>query len=581
MNIGRSNKALEFHLTSPQVPRKPHHNASQLQRWLEKCVSHHWKCSRFQRYSTDPNQRPTRVLMIEANLVKLKCDFSHIQSPYATLSHMWGTDSTCQLMLTEANMAECENGIARAVLPPIYREAVELAQSLNLAYLWIDSLCIVQDSPSDWEHEASLMASVYGNALCNLACIFPPTHVQPEPKLDPRAYIPCVLDSATSQKPGIYAIRDTLQRERQFDGFACDHDHKSWPLSSRAWTFQEYLLCPRVIYFGHDTLIWDCLQGERDEWLGKLKGRFRSSSLTKERLNETMWQSIQKAVDSYQIPPFNVLWNDIISEYRSRALTKSDDRVIAIAGIACAIRSINKFTYLAGHWSNYMTSSLLWHVIHHEGTPASSTSMNGWVTEPVTNTVPTWSWFSVPIGEGSSFQLRFMLDVLKCHPDLETFYQSRMISFKWPSTPPNELPPSSYFDFAGLELTLRVQHCRAPVDYTGADTMRAVIDKQFKEPNIASANLTYYPDKTHEETPPPWARFALLVENQHTEHSNRWRGYVSMLAGLCIIKPVSEGHWQRVGVWELAVQIRFKHPRWKESVFRFMKDVRDEEITLV
>ena len=42
-------------------------------------------------------------------------------------------------------------------------------RNLGYRYLWIDSLCIVQDDQEDWDREATLMYNVYTNAECNLA----------------------------------------------------------------------------------------------------------------------------------------------------------------------------------------------------------------------------------------------------------------------------------------------------------------------------------------------------------------------------------------------------------------------------
>jgi len=54
-------------------------------------------------------------------------------------------------------------------LPKTFRDAVPVLQQLNVQYLWIDSLCIIQDSDEDWRTEAARMPEVYRNAICNFA----------------------------------------------------------------------------------------------------------------------------------------------------------------------------------------------------------------------------------------------------------------------------------------------------------------------------------------------------------------------------------------------------------------------------
>jgi hypothetical protein len=53
-------------------------------------------------------------------------------------------------------------------LPRTFRDAVEVTRGLGYEYIWIDSLCIVQDDPKDWKEEAPRMALVYGIAVCSI-----------------------------------------------------------------------------------------------------------------------------------------------------------------------------------------------------------------------------------------------------------------------------------------------------------------------------------------------------------------------------------------------------------------------------
>jgi hypothetical protein len=204
---------------------------------MQTCVSNHPNCSQFQRESTNTSDRPSRILEIDGDRLKLRNhDITQEQYTYLTLSHMWGSDPAHQLVLKEANLTQYQGGIPFETLPAIYKEAVTMTRLLGYKYLWIDSLCIIQDSPSDWESEASRMASTYGNALCNLACILPPDDFHPEWRLDPRAYIPCVIRPTTTETSGLYAIPENIYSRSFSQGFACKwHRPVDWPLSSRAW----------------------------------------------------------------------------------------------------------------------------------------------------------------------------------------------------------------------------------------------------------------------------------------------------------------------------------------------------------
>jgi hypothetical protein len=89
-------------------------------------------------------------------------------SPYASLSHCWGKIKI--ITLTEGNLREfLEAEIALSRLSQTFCDAISVAKSLNVRYLWIDSLCIIQDSVADWNVESRTMLQVYQNAYCNIA----------------------------------------------------------------------------------------------------------------------------------------------------------------------------------------------------------------------------------------------------------------------------------------------------------------------------------------------------------------------------------------------------------------------------
>jgi hypothetical protein len=226
----------EGYLNSKFAPKSPGYNAQQLRGWIQTCLASHPNCAEFQRQSTNMQERPSRILQIHRDRLKLRCNGLTQNDPYVTLSHMWGLEPTRQLILKGENLNIYQEGIALELLPSIYKEAVRLTQILGYEYLWIDSLCIIQDSASDWEAEASKMASTYGNAICNLACLFPPDHFDNHLRSDPRSHIPCALRPATTQTYGVYALQEKIYSQLGSSGFACDwHDHAKWPLFSRAW----------------------------------------------------------------------------------------------------------------------------------------------------------------------------------------------------------------------------------------------------------------------------------------------------------------------------------------------------------
>lgn len=130
--------------------------------WLDNCRTYHKHCK-----MTDTPLLPTRILhlsVIEGSLsVRLK-ESKGMRARYCALSHCWGPVEKRPLRTTTENVAEHLQGIAIFQLPKTFREAVEFTRGVGIEYLWIDSLCIVQDDHNDWHSESATMCSIYEHA---------------------------------------------------------------------------------------------------------------------------------------------------------------------------------------------------------------------------------------------------------------------------------------------------------------------------------------------------------------------------------------------------------------------------------
>jgi hypothetical protein len=88
------------------------------------------------------------------------------QGRYACLSHCWGNVQPLKLIWD--NQQQLKAGLPRSELPKTFRDAFEVCDWVNVRYLWIDSLCILQDSDEDWVHEASQMRNIYRNSFLTI-----------------------------------------------------------------------------------------------------------------------------------------------------------------------------------------------------------------------------------------------------------------------------------------------------------------------------------------------------------------------------------------------------------------------------
>lgn len=137
--------------------------------WLQTCLRGHQSC---QVEADLHHQLPTRVIDVGAGESgihphpRLVNGSDHV-GPYVALSYCWGPERL--LTFTASNEDQLRSGIPLSEFPPTLRDAVEVTRSLGYQFLWIDALCIQQDSKADWDNEAAKMRRVYRGAVVTLS----------------------------------------------------------------------------------------------------------------------------------------------------------------------------------------------------------------------------------------------------------------------------------------------------------------------------------------------------------------------------------------------------------------------------
>jgi hypothetical protein len=137
-------------------------------RWLKTCLREHHACG------PDAESRvlPRRLVQIGPPGTSLdprlvETDQLPLTTRYITLSHCWGTETF--FCLKRENVNQLKEHIPFHQLSKVFQDAIVVLRRLGLLYIWIDSLCIVQDQLEDWRIESSKMGEVYRNSLCNIA----------------------------------------------------------------------------------------------------------------------------------------------------------------------------------------------------------------------------------------------------------------------------------------------------------------------------------------------------------------------------------------------------------------------------
>lgn len=222
-----------------------------LEWWLSDCQRRHKTCGST---STSP-WLPTRLIDVETQpkLVISDSMDTHMPQPYITLSHCWGTLSI--VTLTTSTIATFQTAIPVATLPKTFLDAIVVTRKLGFRYLWIDSLCIMQDSEVDWRPESSVMGQVYKRSTLTISAL---DSENGQGGLFRQRNATEVLSCPASLRLDESGAREDIY-VHSCTSIAI-HEIGKGPLSESAWTIQERLLSPRVVYFGHTQIFWECLE---------------------------------------------------------------------------------------------------------------------------------------------------------------------------------------------------------------------------------------------------------------------------------------------------------------------------------
>jgi hypothetical protein len=296
---------------------------------------------------------------------------------YVALSHCWGP--RMPVKLTASTLDLLVAGFSVSSLPKTFQDAIEITREIGVSYLWIDSLCILQDSSEDWAFESRRMSDVYSNALLTIAA-----------------------EQSVSCDGGIFSKRsksDTLSIPIRVSACECNHctifarwqrlrrypfaTHSTEPkpersgLHSRGWALQERLLSTRILHFSRKELAWECatriacecriadaqpgqhlifkrefmypgkaIGATSNDTVGYIAGLFRQLERDLAGATESCFAQLQ--------------WQLVIYEFTARSLTMETDRLPALSGIADLICRRTSQAYYFGILGAQAVRGLLW-----------------------------------------------------------------------------------------------------------------------------------------------------------------------------------------------------------------------------
>ncbi|KAH4814367.1 hypothetical protein HBH61_068890 [Parastagonospora nodorum] len=289
---------------------------SLVKRWLSECIEHHSVCG------AGKHDGYAALLFID---VRRKCLVLTTNAGYFALSYVWG--KTEQFLLKQENIVELsEDGALHKhwdKLANVLKDAITFVDNLSEQYLWVDTLCIIQDSPGRHTF-LSRMNEVYRAATCTLVAMDSTNAI---------SYLPGFVvrkrsDLASASNTSVY--------------------------ESRAWTFQQRTLSSRCLYFMKEQVYFQC---QESIWS---KDRFED--IEQDFDLEGAYPSLQwmgHFAMALECSKFSA-YAQLVTQYSKRELSYPTDRLNAFSGIISSLDKAWKWKLFAGMPSNSLDQALLW-----------------------------------------------------------------------------------------------------------------------------------------------------------------------------------------------------------------------------
>jgi len=376
--------------------------------WLEECLSSHTFCSQYQGGTP---LLPSRVIDVGPHDGS-QGPHLHVRNEgqrerYLALSHRWGSSEILENIKTvKANYEQHRIAIPFSTLPLTFQHAVTITRRFGYRYLWIDSLCIIQDSSEDWTTESYQMGEIYRRADFSIAtvdarsadsgCFFPRDGQTVRPcRLD--IYRPSEGEDTFRHAPG----KIFVSRRVQFDDPRSNYRRLS-SLDKRGWCLQERALSARTLSYSKDGLFWECVTTDASELIpdGVEQAHHTSDheymrDLRKEAI------AIPRAERSGERPDMHHAWHLLVQDYSRRNLTKDSDKLMALEGLVRSLSGSKNDVCAAGVWQKHLHSDLLWLIVTK--TTVLKHGYNQGISPPGgprgrrlhSGIAPTWSWASV------------------------------------------------------------------------------------------------------------------------------------------------------------------------------------------
>lgn len=286
---------------------------------------------------------------------------------YATVSHRWA-DEKLMFRTLRVNFNERLDSIDEDGMPRVLQDSIKVTRALGLRYLWMDTVCLIQDDKDDMGKEIPKMGDYYANAYFTIAASSSKDSTVPFVSRRNSYYTPDWFPFGEDGS-GVHVRRLGVEGH----------------LAKRGWVWQESALSVRVLNFAPSELIWECREDVESEC------EYEPQDLPS--------LGLARKYHDVQERPFE-LWQELIQSYSARSLKNFNDLLPAISGLAKRVQDKTGSKYFAGIWEQDLVPSLLWEVTRGfdrigEPLPKVPDPIDPDTKAHMKCTTPSWSWASI------------------------------------------------------------------------------------------------------------------------------------------------------------------------------------------
>ncbi|KAI1750631.1 HET-domain-containing protein [Xylaria castorea] len=323
---------------------RPEVNVQLLKKWYNTCLQGHGTACEQPPWLAPGVVWPRNLRLVD---VVQRCIVDvPTACPYITLSYVWGSEQD-PLQSTTKNLATLRTpgSLDLYRLPKTIEDAIWLTREMGIKYLWIDRLCVIQDSDADKAIQIPQMDFVYSSACLTIVA-------SSGTAIDGLAGMndtPRNIDQRSARVAENLSVMNVLRLDKEYETCA-------W--RTRGWTFQEGLCSRRALVITKDQVFWSCETARCCETIA-----FEDFP-TAVKPGDTIWSVLSGHQVFGEFGGANFSYGELgsmVAAYSKRYLSVQGDALNAFAGV---LRHVSLNSGHEFHWGHSVSCmfglSLAW-----------------------------------------------------------------------------------------------------------------------------------------------------------------------------------------------------------------------------